>query len=195
MTAPVGWIASRRSTTANGRASNQSAGVRQVRASASAGWRADGMDGGLLRAPRALRRPRPWCLVQRCRRPPVPAGPQLGLRLRKRTSTSRDELTQQELQVALVVAQGVTNREAGIPPVPESEDDRGPSLAGISQTRRADATGTRPPPRDRCRARRTGSYPATRARGDPVHGHRPVHRSRRPSRRPRVVGGEARGGS
>lgn len=36
-----------------------------------------------------------------------------GLRSRKRDDASRDELTPQELQVALVVAEGVTNREAG----------------------------------------------------------------------------------
>jgi class 3 adenylate cyclase len=36
-----------------------------------------------------------------------------GLRLRKRDEGSGDELTPQELQVALVVAEGVTNREAG----------------------------------------------------------------------------------
>jgi len=36
-----------------------------------------------------------------------------GVRLRKASPDSRDELTPQELQVALVVAEGVTNREAG----------------------------------------------------------------------------------
>jgi len=36
-----------------------------------------------------------------------------GSRIRKRTAANRDELTPQELQVALVVAEGVTNREAG----------------------------------------------------------------------------------
>lgn len=36
-----------------------------------------------------------------------------GLRVRKRDDASRDELTPQELQVALVVAEGVTSREAG----------------------------------------------------------------------------------
>ena len=38
---------------------------------------------------------------------------QAELRSRKRDDASRDELTPQELQVALVVAEGVTNREAG----------------------------------------------------------------------------------
>ena len=54
-----------------------------------------------------------------------------------RSGPRSDALTPQELQVALMVASGATNREAGVPPVPVRQDDRGPPGADLPQARRA----------------------------------------------------------
>ena len=124
--------------------------------------------------------------------------------LRRRDPAAIDELTPQELQIALVVSEGVSNRRGRRPAVPEPEDRRvpprprlpqarpalaRPSSPSCATTRRA-ACARRPRPR-RERARRTAldrrparapgrTGAASRARGT---ARRPARAGRRRARR------------
>ena len=110
-------------------------------------------------APRSRRSsastPRPW--AERARTELAATGETL----RRRDPSTIDELTPQELQIALLLAGGRTTREAAAAAVPQPEDDRVPPAPRLPEARHPLARGARA---RRSRRERPGMVSGSRTR-------------------------------